>query len=207
MTDSHDARNRVTRFFIFFGLFLVVPIIGTILHEVGHYIAAIVQGYEAEIYYAFCSSTISPSLDPAQYFIFIVGGPTATWIQSLIPFFLLLILYPKERRESFDGKYPASFMFLMAFASFAGRFVFNAGGYILQGSPNMDEVKMANYLGLPEAVFVYLFGVIGIAVLLGLIYIIPKRDRITVTLSCILGSVSGYLLWYEFLGPLIMPVT
>ena len=40
------------KFFLFLKylcLFILVPIIGTILHEMGHYLVAIANGYEARI--------------------------------------------------------------------------------------------------------------------------------------------------------------
>lgn len=200
-----EVKSRIQVFFLYLGVFLVVPIVGTLLHEVGHYLAAVLQGYEASISYAFCSSTISPSLNPNEYFIFILGGPLATWTQSLIPFVLLLVIYRKDKRNSFENTGPPLYIVLLGFASFAGRFIFNAGGYILQGSPYMDEVKMADYLGLPESLFVYLFGGIGLAVLFGLVYALPKKKRFLITLSCLIGSVAGYLLWYEVLGPIVLP--
>jgi hypothetical protein len=49
-------------------------------------------------------------------------------------------------------------------------------------------------------------GIIGVIVLVIVTFkFIPKLQLMTFILSGIIGGVAGYLLWLEWLGPVIMP--
>ncbi|MBD3352244.1 MAG: hypothetical protein GF364_12225 [Candidatus Lokiarchaeota archaeon] len=190
---------------IYFLIFIIVPIIGTLLHECGHWIAGKLLGCEPIIRYAFCSSNCGFPLSDKQYFIFILGGPLATWIQSLIPLSIIIIYYRKQHPEKLEEKLPPLFVLLLGFVTFSGRFVFNAGGYIFTESTSSDEYKMEIYLGLPHGALIFGFAIIGLAVLLYSLFIIAKKNRSSIFIGAIGGAVLGYLLWYYYLGPLLIP--
>jgi hypothetical protein len=194
-------------FLKYFIIFLPVPIIGTLLHEVGHYLVAIIYGYEAEISYAYTSSTINRNTEPEMYFKYILGGPISTWILSGIPFIILLVYYNKDKRKSveFSEKLPVGYLFLVGLTSICGRFIFNAGGYLWTHSQSIDESKMANYLGIYPDIFIYGFAFIAWTILLIIINITPKKHKAPLFFGAILGAVVSYFLWYELLGPFIMP--
>jgi len=188
-------------------IFLLVPVTGTLLHELGHYLAAIINRFDAQIHYSYTTSTINPTSEATIYFYYILAGPISTWIQCLIPFFLLLILYNKNRREKiienkFFNKY---FTICLFFISMAGRFLFNALIYIFTRSKNIDEYKLADYLILHPETFLILFAVLAILILLIVIYKIPKEIRIITLLGAIFGSTVGYILWNFIFGPIILP--
>ena len=85
-------------FLKYFAIFLIVPVVGTLLHEVGHYLVAVFNGYEARIAYAYTISSIDRINEPDMYFYYILGGPLATWIQSAIPFLILVFYYHDRYR-------------------------------------------------------------------------------------------------------------
>ena len=188
-------------------IFILVPVTGTFLHELGHYLAALINGFDGQIHYSYTTSTINPTSEATIYFYYILAGPISTWVQCLIPFFLLLILYNKNRREKiiekkFFNKY---FTICLFFISMAGRFLFNALIYIFTRSKNIDEYKLADYLILHPETFLILFAVLAILILLIVIYKIPKEIRIITLLGAIFGSTVGYILWNFIFGPIILP--
>ncbi|MFW9947108.1 MAG: hypothetical protein ACFFBZ_13940 [Promethearchaeota archaeon] len=173
----------------------------------GHYLAAIINGFDAQIHYSYTTSTINPTSEATIYFYYILAGPISTWAQCLIPFFLLLIFYNKNRREKIVEKqfFDKDFIIYLFFISMAGRFLFNAMTYIFTRSKSIDEYKMADYLMIHPETFLILFAVIALLIFFIAIYKIPKNKRISTVLGAMIGSIIGYSLWNFIFGPIILP--
>jgi hypothetical protein len=201
-------KQQSINFSKYFVIFLIVPIVGTLLHEFGHYIVAILNGYEARIAYASTISSIDRITEPDIYFVYILGGPITTWIQSLIPFVIMVIFYTKEKRIKLveKGKLPPLYILLLGFTTICGRFIFNAAGYMFTHSTKMDESKMASYLNINPDILVYPFAFAAWTILIISIYMLPRNIRFSVFLGAILGAAIGYYSWYSLIGPIIMPV-
>ncbi len=201
-------KRQVRLFIKYFVIFLIVPIIGTLLHELGHYLVAVLNGYEARIAYAYTISSIDRIIEPDIYFYYIIGGPISTWIQSIIPFFIMVIYYNKERRYKISekGDLPPLYILLLGFTTICGRFIFNAAGYMFTHSPNMDETKIAEYLNINVDIIVYPSAFIAWTILIVSIYMLPKNIRFSVFLGALLGAGIGYFSWYYMIGPIVMPV-
>jgi len=201
-------RKQLGIFIKYFAIFLIVPIVGTLLHELGHYLVAVLNGYEARIAYAYTISSIDRISEPDMYFYYILGGPIATWLQSLIPFFIMVVYYRKEKRSEFSERanLPPLYIVLLGFTTICGRFIFNAGGFMFTRSSSLDEAKMADYLNINADVIVYPFAFIAWTILIISIYMLPRNIRFTIFISALLGAGIGYYLWYYHIGPIVMPV-
>ena len=70
---------------------------------------------------------------------------------------------------------------------------------------NMDEIKIARYLQVPNLMIISITGIIGLFILWYVIKIIPSKIRFTFILSGIVGGVFGFYLWFEHLGKIILP--
>ena len=201
-------KTQIKRFVKYFLIFLIVPVIGTLLHELGHFMVAILNGYDARIAYAYTSSTIDRFSEPDIYFLYILWGPLTTWIQSLIGFILMVFFYNKNRRKEISDKtdLPSLYIILLGFTTIAGRFIFNARGYMFTHSTSMDESKMASYLNINADILVYPFAFLAWTIILISIYMLPKNIRFSVFLGSLLGAAIGYFSWYYLIGPIVMPV-
>ncbi|MFW9773586.1 MAG: hypothetical protein ACFFFB_14530 [Candidatus Heimdallarchaeota archaeon] len=188
-------------------VFLLVPFVGTLLHELGHYAVAILSGYQAQIHFNYTTSTIPAFSEPLLYFIFILGGPISTWMLCLIPFAILLILYNKNsKREILHNQFlNKGFIVLLFFVSMAGRFIFTAITYIITRSNAIDEYKMADYFNIYPETFLILFLVVSLIILIITIYKIPTNYRLFTILGALSGATVGYLLWNNLIGPLLLP--
>jgi hypothetical protein len=200
--------DKIKIILIYFTIFFIVPIVGTLLHEVGHYLAAIIMGFEARIAYAY--TFISGSYTPEEFFIFILWGPLATWIESVIPFLLLYYFYnkTKQKRTNMQPNYfmKSKFLLLLTFSSFCCRFVFNAAGYFISQSHSMDEYRLGEYLGIIPEIIIYGSAIIGLIMMFVLlIRVLPKKSILWILLPSLAGAVLGYYIWYEILGPVILP--
>ena len=197
------SSKRLIMFIKYSLIFLVVPAVGTLLHEFGHYIVAVMNGYEAYIAYAYTIYIIN---DPVVAFWALSGGPLATWVQSLSAFAIMVLYYNKEKRENFTEDLSPFYIVLLAIFSFSIRFIFNATGYLISGSTTMDEVRIGIYLGIHPDVVVYGSALLAVIFLVIAIYRIPKSYRFTLFFSAVFGAILGYLIWYELLGPILLPV-
>lgn len=202
-----EFRKRLIFFLKLFSVFLLVPFVGTFLHELGHYLVAILNGYEAQIHFNYTTSTIIPSNDPVNYFIYILGGPISTWMQCLLPFAVLLIHYKRnsERKVLHNTFLDWFFVILIFFISMGGRFLFIAITYIFTRSNTIDEYKMADYLGIYPETFLILFAIASLFVLLITFYKIPINYRLFTILGTLSGAAIGYFLWNNLIGPLLLP--
>lgn len=201
------ARNLISilkdlvKYFLFF---LIIPIIGTQMHELGHFFAALSLGCNPIIHYASCSHGCYIMLQE-QYFFFILWGPFATWIECMIGFTLLMIYRKKNLASIKEGNISWIYLILLGLTSFCARFVFNAVGYFFSQSTGLDEWKMENYLEWPHGILIYGFAIIGFIILLLNILIVPRVQRYKLLTGALIGSVAGYALWYYGLGPILMP--
>lgn len=190
----------------YFAIFLLVPIIGTLAHEFGHWIVAVVNGYQARIAYAYCIIDYGDSYNSGVDFFFTLGGPVETWINCLVPFYAMVIYYNKEKRHSFTEKLPNMYLVLVIGSSFCLRFVFNAAGYAAFGSSGSDEYAIALDLGIRPDIIIYGFAIIGWTMIIFVFVMIPRNFKISLIIGGLSGAISGYILWYYFLGPIVLPV-
>ncbi|MHA1269956.1 MAG: hypothetical protein ACTSPY_09250 [Candidatus Helarchaeota archaeon] len=200
--------NEYIKFFL---KFLPLAAIGTISHEFGHFIAAILQGSRAIISYGF-THLIDPLPNEFAEFFFTLGGPLSTWLTSIIGLLLLILVFRKRLSNS-DYKMSNGHQISFFMSLFCSRAVFNTsmwtvGKYILGNEMgNSDEEKISVYLGWPPQFLLYGGLIIGlIIILVCLFYLIPKSQRKVVFFTGITGSITGYIIWYYLLGPIILPV-
>jgi hypothetical protein len=206
MESFRDKTELIVRLKIFVKytlIFLIVPAVGTFLHELGHYIVAVANGCDAYIAYAY-TSTSCGDYNPILVFWLIFAGPLATWSQSLTAFVIMVLYYNKEKRDRISKDLPPLYIFLLAFFSFCIRFVFNAIFYAIYGSSSMDEVRIAPYFRIHPDIIVYGFAIIAAILVIIAIYRIPKY-RLTIFFSAIFGAILGYLAWNYWIGPILLP--
>jgi len=138
----------------------------------------------------------------------VFGGPLQTMSFGTIG---LLLLYFRKKKETFKF-----IDWLITFLSlFWLREVFNLLPGFLSGILNNngnyfgtrgDEVRLSKMLEIWEGTIPILFGTLGLAVsLIVIFYYIPKKIRFTFIISGLFGGVFGFWFWLYFLGPIIMP--
>jgi len=66
--------------------------------------------------------------------------------------------------------------------------------------------KINHLLQLPSGTISISLGIIGLLISLYVFYkIIPQKIRLTFFTSGIVGGLSGYVLWFYYLGPVVLP--
>lgn len=143
--------------------------------------------------------------NPKHSFYITLGGPAQTILTSFLGLFLLA--YRKTKKDE-------GFKFIDWLAVFMSLFilreVFNtvmaSRSYILYGTNNFrgDEFGISVYLGLNQWAVPIMTAILGAIIASFVIFmIIPLRYRFTFILAGFLGSISGFILWFEYLGPLL----
>jgi hypothetical protein len=137
-------------------------------------------------------------------------GPLQTLLTSIIGIFILLY-----RRQSILARGMQLWDWLVVFlALFSLRFVSNLTLSVLSElwKPNGnyfgggDEARLARSLDLPLGMFAIPLFIIGFLTALWVIFkILPAKHWLTFILSGLIGGVLGFILWMDWLGPIVLP--
>ena len=191
--------------------FILMTVIGTVTHEYGHYISAKILGFNSRVNYGMTmlEGNLNNSMSRKEKIIFTLGGPVQTISTGTLGIALLYF-----SRKSFKKIEKLSLLqWVYIFTSlFWLRQVSNMFTWILfyfingKFGVRGDEIKLARYLELPKWSILLTTALIGAFVLWTVIFkFIPKKVRFTLICSGLFGGVSGYILWLELFGKILMP--
>ena len=141
--------------------------------------------------------------DPEKSFYVTLGGPAETILTSFLGLFILAFRNT-NRKEGFK-----TIDWIGVFLSlFILREVFNtvmaAAKYIIKGTNRFsgDEFGISTYLGFNQWTIPIMTAILGAIIASFVIFmIIPKKYRFTFILAGFTGSIIGFVLWFNYLGP------
>ncbi|MCM8568632.1 hypothetical protein NE848_04530 [Gramella jeungdoensis] len=145
----------------------------------------------------------------ADDFLVLMGGPVQTILTGMLGLIILIFRRHRIRRSGLKiADWLAVFLSL-----FWLREVFNLLHSILlgfiyreEGYFGGDERYISEFLDLHPGVVPVILGFIGLGLSMYVIFkIIPRRFQLIFILSGIIGGVGGFLLWFEVLGPVLIP--
>ncbi|WP_179018911.1 hypothetical protein [Winogradskyella forsetii] len=135
-----------------------------------------------------------------------IGGPVQTILTSFLG---LLILYVR-RKIWMHGFKTVDWLFVFM-SLFAIREVFNfinaLYSSIMYSESNFhgDEFRISRYLEYNEWVVPTLTMILGLLISCYVIFkVIPLKYRFTFIISGIIGGITGYAIWFGFLGELLL---
>jgi hypothetical protein len=142
-------------------------------------------------------------------FIANLAGPMQTMITGTAGF---LLLYFRRKKitaygmKAIDwlGVFLAFFWSrqLLNFLGITYSYITRCTGCISGG----DEAKLSRYLNLPWPTINSITGTLAALILLWVVfYIIPKQQRFTFIIAGLAGSALGWLVWMEWMGPVLLP--
>jgi len=188
--------------------FILFTIVGTLSHEYGHIIVAEILGFDTDLHFASMNWS-GKTASSKEQFLITLGGPVQTISTALIGF---IILY-RRRLNKTNQKLDFTDWILVFFSLFWLREVFNLIASIILGFLGYrdyffggDEAKLSEMLNLPVGLIPTLFGLIGFIFCIWTVFkIIPSKLRFTFIVSGLYGGLSGYGLWMQTIGPIILP--
>lgn len=137
-----------------------------------------------------------------------MAGPLQTLLIGTLGFILLLIYHSKNvdsQKFSFTG-------WLLVFLSlFWIRQVFifalSFSKFIYSGElkSRIDEIRIAHFFEINPWSIVSLTSAIGLIISIITIKLIPKRLVFTFLSAGFFGGISGLILWFRLIGPIILP--
>jgi hypothetical protein len=188
-------------------LFLVFIVIGTLSHEFGHYFIAKVLGYPAHIAYdrTFIGTNPGTSSIPLlyQYFGISFGGPLITMLIGTAGVLLCIKnrYYIQLNRKAHLYIILALFWGRELYCLIVTAFYFFLGNGPVRG----DETYLSNLLDLPSGFFAVLLGSLAFLICVYLFFYIKRNLRLVFLISAIVGALAGTVLWFMWLGPLLLP--
>ncbi|UMY64660.1 MULTISPECIES: hypothetical protein [unclassified Flavobacterium] len=189
--------------------FIAATVVGTLLHEGGHFMVAELLGHEAFLHYGSVSFGDRGEITHDDSFCILLGGVGSTLAIGTTG---LLLLY--VNRRSFANATALSVrQWVAVFLSlFWLRQVFNASfglwRYLHKGTfrSRGDESRIDRYLNWPYGTTLLPTAVIGLVVLVVVCFVVvPRAQRTTFVLAMALGCSAGYYLWLVTFGPLLLP--
>jgi hypothetical protein len=230
----NDMMLKTPLFRHLFITFFLMVIAGTMIHEAGHYTMAKALGYKARITYRsmvpeqkaaikrlYDTIYTMKSPDKQEFekiksalnhhtnesIRILVAGPSTNMLLGTIGFVLLFVLAGTKHFSKF--RWMLVFTSLLWSRQVLNFMVFTAK-WILQPSevvkPISDEVKLSYYAHLPYYTFSVITCVIALPILLITIFKFIRRDEWPAFFAAgILGGGSGVLVWFFWIGPIILP--
>lgn len=208
MYNCLNFKIRSLEFLLFFLAFIAFTIIGTLSHELAHFITAKIRGFAPVLHYAHVSWG-GEQVSRLDNFWIGFSGPFQTMAFGSIAFMALLSRRLREESKIFSF---ADWL-LVFFSLFWLRQVFNllTSIYSRLIDPSIpffggDEAYLSIELGFPEGFLSLITAGFGTIICLYVwLRIVPKTNRFTFFLSGIFGSGIGWWLWTKQLGPYLLP--
>lgn len=230
--------NVKMNWIIYIGFILIIPI-GTITHELGHYLPAKYLGHNPIFHYDKVSvqttnkqKKISKIVKKNKYELeenipfkekelylkllnelsvennkILLGGMFSTYILGTLGLLIILInksIFKRDNIINIIGLF-LSFFWLRPIFNLGyslSKYVFGISSYPFLG----DELMASIAFGCNIGTLPILMAIIGLIIIITTsILIIPRNIYPKFVFWALLGVMSGYLIWFRLLGPIILP--
>ena len=136
-----------------------------------------------------------------------LGGPLQTILTCIIGLFILLYRKSKDKNEfkilDWLGVFLTLFILREIFNLLMAIFKFvTLTETIFRG----DEFRMSYHLGFNQWLIPIVMGIIGVIISIYIVFkVLPSNYRISFITSGLVGGVLGYLVWFNWLGEIVLP--
>ncbi len=200
-------RFHLRYFAVFFFSFALFTIIGTLSHEFGHIYVAHQLGFETELHFASMNWGGKESSTLENFWISF-GGPLQTMLTGTVGFW-----YCFENKEIEKNGIKFRHWIGLFLGLFWLRPVFNLFQGFLNKFLNInsdlfggDEAYLSSTLGFPMGSLSILFAIIGGLICSYLLFkVVPQKLRYNFLLAGFTGSLIGFWIWMNYLGPILLP--
>ena len=190
-------------FFTAFTVFPFLVVFGTLSHEYGHIIMAKILGYETILHYGSMSwfkNGINGEIYASKFDNILVtfAGVLQTITTGTIGFLIL----KKSKKYFWLGIYLSLFWsreVVNLIMSLTSGIIFNEplfGG---------DEVIISEYYNFHKGTFPIILGIIGLYFCFYSILKIKNTKRFSFLLAGFISGITSYIIWFGYLGELILP--
>jgi hypothetical protein len=170
-----------------------------VLHEFGHYVAALCLGLDPKLHFAKVDVVIHQSHLPTQVdAIFASGGPLIGALMALLGYLWLRNL----RVARIDSNPTICDWLATCLAMNVARWIRGFACTPSYPQPD-DEALLSRTIGLPQWALPYVLGVLAIVVVTLIVRLHPPGNRLQSFMSFLIGTITGCVIWMKLIGPLI----
>ena len=189
-------------------MFLPSAALGTLGHELGHWVAARWFGCAPVLHFASVSPNCVEALPRMHEMMGVAVGPLGTMGSGCVGMLMLWRWRQRHTRLELSG------IFWSVLALFWSRPAFNllvqlgllaSGSATLQDTANNDEARLSVWLGLPQFTLGILCTGLAVGACVWVARQIPRVDRPTWLVGAIMGALLGFAVWMGSVGPLLLP--
>lgn len=183
--------------------FAACTVIGTLSHELGHFLIALFFGEKPKIHFASSSIDTPYEISQTKEILIILGGVMMTLFIGFTGFAQVMNRYFRrirlEKLELNDWLKVLLTMFLL-------REPFNFVLHFWAKETHSDEQQLATLFSLPQNCVSLCLSLVSIWIIYFVIFkFVPRVQRLSLLLGAFVGSTLGYLIWFHFIGPLVLP--
>ena len=201
--------SNPSKLFLLIGFMILYVIFGTLLHESGHILIAKILGYNSTLHYAsmnwYLPSGIEGS-DKTDRFYITLGGNILLDLLSLI---FLALLYFKKASLPQWLYWLYVFFSMLIYRHIMLTIVSGFKTLLTSGRPmsyGADETEIASYLFVSNSVVGIPLFVLALASCAVLYHkVLDPTYRRSLIIPAAIGGVAGYIIWLQYLGPILMP--
>ena len=189
-------------------IFLPAVAVGTIAHELGHWVVARLGGCAPVLHFAWVTPSCPPGLQPALRHLGVAGGPVSSMLTGTLGMVLL------HRWRVHSSTLDVAGMVYTVLALFWARPLFNLlvqllsvglGLATMDDLRHSDEARLSLYLGLPALSLGLVSAALALGVCVWTARCVPVRTRSSWFIGAAIGALSGFVIWMTALGPLVLP--
>ena len=189
-------------------LFLPSAALGTVGHELGHWMAAHWLGCAPVLHFASVSPHCSDALPMGSQMLGVALGPLGTMASGSVGMAMLWRWRQRHQRLDLEG------VMWSVLALFWSRPAFNLvvqvvllvmGHATWQDIAHNDEARLSLWMGLPQLSLGIGFAGVAAGMCLWTALQIPRVDRSTWLVGAVMGALLGFAIWMGPVGPLLLP--
>lgn len=189
-------RKKLRFLFILLAAFTIIVPIGTLLHELGHYLVGIFYYYDVSIHRTYTTSgayKFSTGEEEAAI-ITTLGGVVSTLLISLIG---ILLISAKNFTPISIQKFSIKDISKIILAYFVSRELILCFFILFEvTATNTDEFKIAQYLNLNPKIFAATILIVSFFICLYILHkAVIKNSQFLFLTGAVIGCGIGYFLW------------
>ncbi|HCH64402.1 MAG TPA: hypothetical protein DFR83_16470 [Deltaproteobacteria bacterium] len=189
-------------------VFLPSAALGTVGHELGHWVAAHWLGCAPVLHFSSVSPRCSDALPMVSQMLGVASGPLGTMASGSVGMAMLWRWRQRHHRLDLQG------VMWSMLALFWSRPVFNLvvqvgllalGHATWQDTANNDEARLSLWMGLPQLALGIGCAIVAVGMCTWTARQIPRVDRPTWLVGAVMGALLGFAIWMGPVGPLLLP--
>jgi hypothetical protein len=186
--------------------FILFTILGTLSHELAHWLTGRIFGLQTELHYSFVTY-INGCDEETFHPLFTLAGPLQTILFGTLGYFMLKRRIKQKRKWNLLNWF---YLFLGLFWLRQLFIFFSALAHrLIQGDTYLslsDEFKLAAFYELPTWSIAFCLALVACYFCYRIVFVfLPAKYRPSLLIAAVIGCPMGFIGWMYFAGPSLLP--